>query len=94
MVSIKPNKTILEGRVRSVEPADDGWGSNAQLIVERSAAAAGYDDFLQAEPGSVVEVFAADADAVIPGRAYELTATVAGGPHGERVVLESAKPTD
>ena len=92
---IKPNKTVLEGTVRRVERAADGWGANVHFAIEKSEPAEGFADFLQAKPGSVVTVFAADPDAIEAGKTYTLTTSVPGGPHGERVVLEkvhSEKP--
>ena len=89
---IKPNKTILEGKVRRVERAADGWGANVQFAVEKSKPAEGFSDFLQAEPGSVVTVFAAEPDAIEAGKTYTLTASVLGGPQGERVIIEKVDP--
>jgi len=89
---IKPNKTILEGTVQRVERAADGWGAHVHFAVKTSAAAEGFEDFLQAEPGSVVTVFAAEPDAIEPGKSYTLTTSVSGGPQGQRVVVEAMKP--
>ncbi|MEN3378320.1 MAG: hypothetical protein V7604_3675 [Hyphomicrobiales bacterium] len=89
---IKPNKTILKGKVSRVERAADGWGAHVEFAVEESAPAEGYADFLQAKPGSVVTVFAAEPDAIKAGKSYTLTASVSGGPQGERVVVEHAAP--
>jgi hypothetical protein len=89
---IKPNKTILEGKVSHVEKAADGWGANVHFTVEKSKPAEGYEDFLQAPPGSVVTVFAAEPDGIKPGKSYTLTTSVLGGPRGERVVVEKVDP--
>lgn len=89
VMQIKPNKTILQGTVSRVERAADGWGANVEVSVDKSAAAEGFSDFLQAKPGSVVTVFAAEPDAIEVGKDYTLTTSVLGGPHGERVVVES-----
>ena len=91
-MQIKPNQTILEGKVRRVERAADGWGANVEFTVEQEHAAEGYSDFLQAKPGSVVTVFAAEPDAVEVGKTYTLTTSVLGGPRGERVVIENVQP--
>ena len=88
-MQIKPNKTILQGKVSRVERAADGWGANVDISVNKSTAAEGYSDFLQAKPGSTVTVFAAEPDAVEVGKDYTLTTSVLGGPRGERVVIES-----
>ena len=86
-----PNKTILEGQVTRVDRAPDGWGADVEFTVERSQPAKGFPDFLQVEPGASLTIFAAEPDAVQPGRSYTLTTSVVGGPHGERVVVESAR---
>jgi hypothetical protein len=88
-MQIKPNKTILQGKVSRVERSADGWGANVDISVENSTAAEGYSDFLQAKPGSTVTVFAAEPGAVEVGKDYTLTTKVLGGPRGERVVIES-----
>jgi hypothetical protein len=86
---IKPNKSSLKGKVIHVERAADGWGAEVQFAVEESAAAKGYEDFLQATPGSVVKLFAAEPEGLEPGKSYTLTVSVSGGPRGERVVIEN-----
>ncbi len=87
---IAPNKTILQGKVLRVRPDPLGWGCNLEVAVESSAAAEGAEDFIQARPGGVLEVFSADKNLIEAGKTYELTARVLGGPNGERVVLEDA----
>lgn len=89
---IKPNKTILEGKVIRVDRAADGWGAHVEFTVDRSAPAEGYPDFLQAKPGAVVTVFTAEPETIEAGKNYTLTTSVLGGPQGERVVIEAAQP--
>jgi hypothetical protein len=91
-MQIKPNKTILEGKVSRVDRAADGWGANVEFAVDKSTPAEGFSDFVQAEPGSVVTVFAAEPHAIEAGKTYTLTASVLGGPEGERVVIENVRP--
>lgn len=88
---IKPNRSVIEGRVESISPAPDGYGANVAIVVEKAEPAKGYEDFLKAAPGSVVTVFAAEPEAVEEGKTYRLTTSVLGGPRGERVVLEKAQ---
>lgn len=90
-MKILPNKTILAGRVNNVKREPDGWGATVEFAVERSVPANGYQDFIGAKPGSVIKIFAAEPDAIRPGGRYELTASVLGGPGGERVVAEDVK---
>lgn len=89
---IKPNKSLLKGKVRRVERAADGWGANVEIAVEASATAEGYADFLQAAPGSVVTAFATEPEAIEVGKSYTFTTSVSGGPQGERVIVQNAKP--
>jgi hypothetical protein len=93
-MQIKPNKTILKGKVERVERAADGWGAHVDIAVKKSSAAEGHADYLQAKPGSVVRVFAADPEAVEVGKTYSLTTSVLGGPRGERVVIEDVRPAN
>ncbi|CAN5363510.1 hypothetical protein BH10PSE6_BH10PSE6_24900 [soil metagenome] len=88
---IMPNQTILEGRATAVTPAADGWGAHVEFAVEKSAAAEGSPDFVQAQPGTVLKVFSADSKALQLGKDYVVVATVLGGPQGERVVVQSAR---
>jgi hypothetical protein len=88
---IHPNKTILEGVVKGVVPAADGWGAHVQFSVDRSSPAEGFDDFLRAQPGTVVEVFAAEPEGLSTGKSYVLVASVLGGPGGQRIVLENVR---
>jgi hypothetical protein len=91
-MQLMPNKTILTGTVDKVEAAEDGWGANVEFTVRSSEPADGFLDFLGASPGDTVKVFAAEPGLVSQGAGYEVTATVLGGPGGERVVMEAARP--
>lgn len=88
---IKPNKSILEGRISKIERAADGIGADLEIEVERSKSAEGHEDFIGARAGTKVKMFAAAPEELEAGRRYKLTASVLGGPGGERVVVESAK---
>ena len=88
---IKPNKTIVEGRVARIEPAADGIGAEVEIEIERSRSAEGHEDFIGARPGSKIRMFAAAPEELEAGRRYRLTASLLGGPGGERVIVESAK---
>jgi hypothetical protein len=88
---IKPNKSIVEGRISRIERAADGIGAEVEIEVERSNSAEGHEDFIGARPGTTVKMFAAVPEELETGRRYKLTASVLGGPGGERVVVESAR---
>lgn len=89
---IKPNKTIVEGRVRRLDPAPDGWGADLEVVVEDSRAARDFEDFIQAKPGSVVTIFVAEPERIRVGGRYSLTTSVLGGPNGQRLVVQDARP--
>lgn len=91
---IKPNKTVLRGKVCRVDRVPGQWGANVEFAVEQCAPAEGFEDFLGAKPGSVVTVFAAEPERIRPGKVYTLTASVLGGPQGERIVIENAVAED
>lgn len=88
---IKPNRVILEGRVERVVPAADGFGADVDLAVSKSAPAQGFEDFLGAAPGATLTLFAADPAKLEPGKSYRITASVLGGPRGERTVIEAVE---
>ncbi|AWN47660.1 hypothetical protein DK419_16170 [Methylobacterium terrae] len=93
-MQLKPNMTVIEGQAKSVDPAPDGWGETVEFAVEQSGPADGYSDFLKASPGSTVTMFTAEPGTVQPGLSYTVTASVLGGPTGERVVLQDVKAKD
>ena len=88
---IKPNKSIVEGRISSIEPAADGIGAEVEILVDSSKSAVGHEDFIGARRGTKLKLFAAVPEELEAGRRYKVTASVLGGPGGERVVVESAK---
>ena len=90
-MQIKPNRTLLEGFVRHVRPALDGWGADVEFAVDQAGTAEGYPDFLQARPGQVVTMLAAEPEGLRAGARYAVTASVRGGPRGERVIVEAAE---
>lgn len=93
-MQMRPNKTVIEGQATSVAPAPDGWGANVEFAVARSAPAEGFSDFLGATLGTTVRLFTAEPSAVQPGLSYTVTASVLGGPRGERAVIQDAKVQD
>lgn len=91
-MQIMPNKTVLTGTVNKVVAAADGWGAELDVTVHKSSPVKGYADFLGTEPGASLKLFVADSEQLRPGQDYRLTATVLGGPTGERIVVEAARP--
>src|SRR4029079_7219244 len=89
---IAPNKSIIEGTVRRIVPAADGWGADVELVVDDCKPAPGATDFIRAKAGTGLTLFAAEPDAFAAGHAFAITATVLGGPGGERLVVQEARP--
>lgn len=91
-MQLRPNKSLIEGTVTAVTPALDGVGAEVVIDVRRCSPTGGFDDFIGARPGDSLTLFAAESCDLDVGLRYCLTARVLGGPHGERVVVESAEP--
>jgi len=89
---LRPNKSLIEGRVKRVTRVTDGIGADVVIDVLECKAADDLDDFICAEPGAELTLFTAEPDAIEAGQSYRLTARVLGGPNGERVVVEAAEP--
>jgi hypothetical protein len=91
MMLIKPNRAILDGRVKRIHPALDGIGADVEFEVRSSETEEGFVDFLGAKPGSVLTLFAAVPEELEESKSYRVTTSVRGGPRGERVVIESIR---
>jgi hypothetical protein len=89
---LRPNKSLIEAKVKRVKRAADGVGADVVVDVQNCKAAGGHDDFIDAKPGAELTLFTAEPDAIEAGQSYRLTARVLGGPHGERMVVEAAEP--
>ena len=89
---LRPNKSLIEGRVKRVKRMSDGVGADVVVDVVKCKAADDLDDFIGAEPGAELTLFTAEPDAIEVGKTYRLTARVLGGPSGERMVVEAAEP--
>ncbi len=89
---LRPNKSLIEGRVKRVRRASDGVGAELVVDVETCTSADDLEDFIGAEPGEELTLFTADPDVIEAGKSYRLTTRVLGGPNGERMVVEAAEP--
>lgn len=90
-MQIKPNRTMMQATIKEIVPDPDGFGANLEVLVERSEAAPGFEDFIGAQPGATLTIFAPDIALIELGDSYALTTSLLGGPDGERVVLERAE---
>jgi hypothetical protein len=86
---VKPNQTVLEGRVEAIRPEPDGWGAEVELRVERNESPSEDEDFLRPALGSVTKLFAAEPAALQVGDRVRAHARLLAGPRGGRAVIES-----
>lgn len=91
MMLLRPNRSLIEGKVKRVERAADGVGADVVVDVLECKAADDLDDFIGAKPGAELILFSAAPNAVKAGKSYRLTARVLGGPNGERIIIENAE---
>jgi len=84
----KPNKTVVEGTVRAINPASDGQGHEVEIEVRRNLSRGRSDDFIQPEEGQSLKLFAAQTPDVTIGDRVRVQARLLAGPFGERTVLE------
>ena len=89
---LRPNKSLIEGKVKRVKRAADGVGADVVVDVQACTSADDLEDFIGAKPGTELTLFTAEPDALEAGKSYRLTTRVLGGPNGERMVVEAAEP--
>jgi len=88
---IRPNKSVIDGKVKRIARATDGIGGEVVVDVQDCKAADNFEDFIGAEPGTELTLFTTEPETLENGKAYRLTTRVLGGPHGERFVIEDAQ---
>ena len=88
---LRPNKSLIEGKVTRVKRAADGVGADVVVDVRECTSTDGLDDFIDAKPGEELTLFTAEPDAIEAGKSYRLTTRVLGGPNGERMVVEASE---
>lgn len=89
---VKPNKTVVRGRVKKIVPEPDGWGATVELEVLRNESPSQAEDFLRPKPGTVLSAFFAEPDKLHAGDLVLVQASLAAGPFGGRAVVESVEP--
>lgn len=89
---IKPNKTILQGKV--LEISKDGNGSNITIQIIKSYTVDEFEDFICAQEGSILILFSPDITLNI-GAEYTFKVSVIGGSIGqERIILHEISKLD
>jgi hypothetical protein len=89
---IRPNRSTLEGEVIAIRRSADGVGAEVDMRVTANRSRGAAADFTAAVAGQAMTLFAAVPEALEPGGRYRFEVCVLGGPQGERIVVETAKP--
>ena len=87
---VKPNETVVVGRVISVQPDPGGAGVNVQLEVRSNESPQPENDFVRPKSGQVIEAYSADLGELARGSMVEAHLALAAGPFGERILVRSA----
>ena len=90
-MQIKPNETVIDGLVSRIELAKDGIGATLVLSVLKNHASDPASDFFGAATGETLEMFAAVPQEFEVGGRYRVSASFAGGPRDQKVVVRSAR---
>ena len=86
----KPNKTVIEGTVRAIVPANEG--REIEIEVYRNLSHGRSDDFIQPVEGQCLILFAAQTLNAAIGDRVRVQARLLAGPFGDRAVLEQLDP--
>ena len=89
---VKPNKTVVRGKVSAIRPEPDGWGAEVHLQVEQNESPDPEADFLRPAEGSILKVFTPEPDKIRVGQVVRAEACLNAGPTGGRAVLQSVEP--
>ena len=93
-MQVRPNKTIVRGKVQAIRPEPDGWGAEFDLHVESNESLSHDDDFLRPVAGSILKVFSAEPEKIRVGETIVAEASLNAGPTGGRAVLEDFKTVE
>ena len=85
------NRSRVEGTVLRIARSDDGFGAEVEFAVSRCDHVAGSADFIGAQPGQQLTLFAAVPEALSVGGRFRQAITALGGPGGQRLVVQSAE---
>ncbi|HEX8566302.1 MAG TPA: hypothetical protein VF648_11705 [Pyrinomonadaceae bacterium] len=85
----KPNKTILRGRVKSIEP--HALGAEIELEVSQNSSPDPEEDFLRCEPGTTLKAYFADVEQnpLSIGDEVQAQASLAADAFGGKAIFES-----
>ena len=88
---VKPNRTVVRGRVSSIRKESDGWGAQVELQVLQNESPSPEEDFLRPEEGSTMTAFLPDPAELKVGDVVRAAASLNAGPFGGRSVIQSVE---
>ena len=88
---VKPNRTVLLGKVMAIRPEPDGFGAGIELAISENRSAEGNLDFIKTKPGEVVELFFTEPNKLKIGDTIQANASLSAGPFGGRAVIEEMR---
>ena len=88
---VKPNKTIIRGRIHATRTDPSGTGRELDVHVSENRSPTPELDFLQPKPGGSITLYSTEAATLAPGDHVEIEATLLAGPFGERAVTQRIK---
>jgi hypothetical protein len=95
MVKVAPNKTIVTGRLRSYEPAADGFGGYVEIEISKNESPDPAADFIRPKPGQMLRAFYGQphppAKKLPIGRRVRVEVTFLAGPFGGRAVVQELR---
>ena len=88
-MNVKPNKTVVRGRVKSIEPRS--LGAQIELEISQNRSLDPDEDFLRPEPGTTLNAYFADVEQnpLRVGDEIQAQASLAGDAFGSETILES-----
>ena len=94
---VQPNQSQFVGNIKTVQPCDDGWGSDVKVEILRNELEGSHSDFITPKVGQVLDVFLpprSKTSTLVVGNTMRMNARLLAGPTGERIVLVAAEPYD
>jgi hypothetical protein len=88
IMMIKPNRTILHGKVSAIRPEQDGRGAEIEIEVSENNSPVAEEDFLKTQPGDVTQLYFTEPEKLKVGDTIQARASLLGGPFGRRAVIE------
>jgi hypothetical protein len=92
-MQVRPNKTVVRGKVRSIRIEPGGLGTEVNLEVLGNESPSHEDDFIRPEEGSMLRLFSSNPSHELRvGDEVRVEARLNAGPTGSRAVLQKLEP--